>query len=136
VMSLNALFAALPGYVTKALNFADAQHAIANQYGVQFVTYESGQSLAGYGGVENDAAVTALFTAANRDPRMYGIVKSLHDGWWQRGGGLMNAFRYTGRESNVGSWGYLEYQNQPLTQAPKYRALVDSINGGGALGTP
>ena len=51
----------------------------------------------------------------------------------------MTAFASCGTPSRYGSWGILEYQNQPLSEAHKMRAWVDynsnaaDMNGDGFL---
>ena len=51
------------------------------------------------------------------------------DAWFAEGGGLFVPFSYAGLPNKWGSWGALEYQDQPVEQAPKYRALVDRARG-------
>jgi hypothetical protein len=75
----------------------------------------------------NNDAVTSLYIAANRDRKMYWVLRRYHEGWWEKGGGLMCAFSASSPYTKWGSWGYLEYQDQPLDQAHKYRALLDAM---------
>lgn len=103
-----------------------AQAAVARKFKVALVAYEGGQHLAGVAGVENDEAVTKLFIAANRHPRMEAIYKSHLANWKAAGGGLYVAFSDVGRPGKWGSWGVLEYLDQPVGEAPKYRALVEA----------
>ena len=76
-----------------------------------------------------DWAALMRIAYVNRDPRFYKVLFRYHDLWWKKGGGLMCAFDFTGPYAQYGSWGYLEYQDQPLNQSPKYRALTDAIKG-------
>lgn len=40
------------------------------------------------------------------------------------------AFNYVGRQDVYGSWGHLRWQEEPLDEAPKFRALLQaSANG-------
>lgn len=105
------------------------QKLVADKFGVALVAYEGGQHLVGHGGSENNQKLTDLFVAANRSPRMYGLYRKHLNHWFTEGGGLFVAFSNVGQPSKWGSWGALEWQGQPIDQAPKYRALVDHIRG-------
>lgn len=98
--------------------------AIARKYGLKLVAYEGGQSLAGYGGAENNATLTALFEGANRSPRMYALYTQYLQNWVGAGGDLFLHFTDATAFTKWGSWGSLEYENQDPTTAPKYQALT------------
>lgn len=104
-----------------------AQITTLEQYdGVDLVAYESGQHIVGVGGQwTNNAELTALFHEVNRHPRMYDAYIDDISGWNEIGGGLMTAFASCQTPSRYGSWGLLEYQDQPLSEAHKMRAWVD-----------
>jgi hypothetical protein len=103
-----------------------AQFDMVEQYGdVDLITYESGQHLVGVGSWNSNTQLTALFQAANRHPRMYDAYIDDITGWGDSGGGLMMAFASCYTPSRYGSWGLLEYQDQPLSEAHKMRAWVD-----------
>jgi hypothetical protein len=104
-----------------------SQAALARKYGLQLIAYEGGPHLVGVGGMENNPAVTALFIAANRHPRMRDILKQHYENWFAAGGGVYVAFVYAEAPSRVGSWGVLEFQDQPVADAPKYRAILDVL---------
>jgi hypothetical protein len=123
-LDLDGLFDLLPAAADAALAHAAAHKAMADAFGLALVAYEGGQHLVG----EGDDRLTLLYITANRDRRMYRLLRMYHDGWWERGGGLMCAFTLTSPYSKWGSWGYLEWQDQRLDEAHKYRALVDSIS--------
>lgn len=117
-----------------------AQFDTVEQYtDIDLIAYESGQHLVGVGSWTNDAQLTALFHAANRNPRMYDAYMDDISGWGSVGGGLMVAFASCYTPSRYGSWGLLEYQGQPLSEAHKMRAWIDSntspadITGDGVL---
>ena len=105
----------------------EAQAALARKYGLQLVAYEGGPHLVGVGGAENNEALTALFIAANRHPRMGEILKRHYRNWFAAGGGVYVAFVYVEAPSKVGSWGVLEFQDQPVADAPKYQAILDVL---------
>lgn len=100
------------------------QAADAAKYGVSLVAYEGGQHLAGFNGAENNQALAKLFMAANRDPRMYDLYVKHLANWGESGGGLYVAYNNVSRATKWGSWGVLEFQDQPVEDAPKYRALL------------
>jgi hypothetical protein len=101
------------------------QARLAKKYGLDLIAYEGGPHLAGFGGAENDRKLTELFIAANRDPRMYDLQRRHLEHWFEAGGGLYAVFAYVSAPNKWGSWGLLEYQDQPLDQAPKMRAILD-----------
>jgi hypothetical protein len=49
-------------------------------------------------------------------------------GWRDAGGQMFANFSYVSGWSMWGSWGVLEYQDQPIDEAPKYEALMDFID--------
>ncbi|MFN8372814.1 MAG: hypothetical protein U0694_08050 [Anaerolineae bacterium] len=106
--------------------------SVAQQYGLELVAYEGGQHLAGYGGAENNQALTDLFIAANRHPRMTEIYLTYLRAWQALGGGVFMAFTDAAQPSMFGSWGALEYIRQDPADAPKYQALmmfIDALQG-------
>lgn len=103
------------------------QAEVAQKYGLELIAYEGGQHLAGTGGAENNEALTRLFIAANRHPRMHDLYRRHLAHWYAAGGGLYVVFSNVGAPSKWGSWGVLEYQDQPVEEAPKYRAVTNFI---------
>jgi hypothetical protein len=105
------------------------QAGVARKFGLKLIAYEGGQHLVGYLGAENNEALAKLFQAANRHPRMYDLYRRHLRNWSEAGGDLYVLFNYVTTPSKWGSWGLLEYQDQPTGDAPKYRAFVDAGNG-------
>jgi hypothetical protein len=105
------------------------QSALARKYKLQLVAYEGGQHLTGYGGAENNEQLTKLFQSANRHPKMYDLYRRHLKTWDAAGGGLYVLFANVARPTKWGSWGLLEYQDQPIAWAPKYRAFLDHAAG-------
>lgn len=139
---LNLLFSELtvggtPGLtdapVTGALNQAvselNSQLGIARERGLTLCGYEGGQHLVGFAGAENNAALTDRFTAANRDPRMGQVYVSYLQKWQESGAGPLMLFNSAGSYSKWGSWGLLEYCDQPASSSPKYKAVVQDFLG-------
>lgn len=102
------------------------QARVARKYELELVAYEGGQHLVGFAGAENDAMLSDLFVSANRDPRMYDLYRRYLRTWEDEGGGLFVAFNDIGPPSKWGSWGAFEYLDQPVSEAPKARALLDA----------
>ncbi len=107
-------------------NIADIA-AVAKKFRVKMFAYEGGQHLVGHGGAENNQKLQDLFVAANRDARMETLYRQHLTNWFDQGGDLYMVFSSVGGPSKWGSWGVLEYQDQPIEDAPKYRALVDFV---------
>ena len=128
VMTVDQLFAAINSTVLpKVYAQVEANATIARKYGLELVAYEGGQSLRGYAGAENNDTLSALFDAANRDPRMGQVYTDYLNAWKARGGGMfvhyLNCLNYT----KWGRWGSLEDLNQAAANAPKYTALQQYI---------
>ena len=98
---------------------------VAEQNGVKLISYEGGQHLVGFAGNENVSELTELFVDANRDPSMYGLYTDMLTVWREHTDGPFVAYSNCRQYSNWGSWGATEYQDQPLWEAHKYRALAD-----------
>lgn len=101
-----------------------AQAKLAAAAGLPLIAYEGGQGLTAGGRYKNDGKLVQLFIKANRDPRMGRMYKQLLTAWGKAGGGLFNAFNDVGGWSKWGEWGAMQYQNEPVKDAPKYQALV------------
>lgn len=98
---------------------------LAEREDLQLLAYEGGQHLVGKRGLENNQAVTDLFIAANRDPRMGAAYEEYLAQWFDVGGDLFVNFNDIQTPTKWGSWGALEsvYQDN----SPKYDAIVNFI---------
>ena len=48
---------------------------------------------------------------------------------FERAGGSANVmFNYVGRRDQWGSWGHLQYQDQSINEAQKFKAILDYPN--------
>ena len=99
------------------LDQAEKQRAVADQFGVRFITYEAGQHIVGLGD-------PVLMKAINRDPRMETAYRRHIDGWRDRNGDLMTILQDVAGIDGGSAWGVREYLDQPLEQAPKARAVA------------
>jgi len=109
----------------QVLDVVKQDKALADKYGVQLIAYEAGQHLVGAGGAENDEQLTRLFLAANRSKRMGELYTRFLDGWLAAGGGLCCLYDSVGPWTKWGSWGLLEYPDEPT---PKYETVVEWNN--------
>ena len=127
-MTLDQLFASLNGTeLPRVYGWIDANAALARKYGLTLAAYEGGQSLRGYAGVENNSAISALFDAANRDPRMGQVYTAYLAQWKSRGGGMFVHYLNCINPTKWGRWGALEHLEQNPTSAYKYTALQQFI---------
>ncbi len=102
---------------------------VADQHGLLLVAYEAGQHLVGVAGAENDDALTALFSAANRHPRMGALYARYLEGWKAAGGDLLCHFSSVARTGKWGYWGLLEYFDDEPSKSPKLVALLSWARG-------
>ncbi|MBL4812658.1 MAG: calcium-binding protein [Rhodobacteraceae bacterium] len=95
---------------------------IANQYGLQLVTYEGGTHVTGQGEVINDDALTAAFTSFNYAPEMAALYTDLFAAWRDLGDvGPFTVFVDTAVPSKWGSWGGLRYRGD---SNPRWDAVL------------
>ena len=71
--------------------------------------------------------MTALFSAAHRNPGMRDVYLEYYGLWVASGGDTMNQYNDIGTWSKWGLWGALEHVTQDPLAAPKYRGLLDVI---------
>ena len=113
------LFAALDGDVDRTLNTALQAKAVATHYGKRYIAYEGGQHL-----IIKDAAFARQI---QRDPRMYDAYKKYLEFWRTRIGDTLMLYNSSGAISRYGAWGLVEYAGQPLSEAPKMRAVREEL---------
>jgi hypothetical protein len=107
-----------------ALNQMQAASALAARNGVKLLAYEGGQHLVGIGAAQSNLSLSALFQAANRNPRMASLYRSYLSNWTASGGDLFFHFKDIDSYSQWGSWGALERPSQDPATSPKYSALM------------
>jgi uncharacterized repeat protein (TIGR01451 family) len=101
--------------------------AIADTQGMGLVCYEAGQHFIGTGGAQDDTTLTDILIASNRDNRMHDRYADYLAMLDAEGVSSCTFLGDISRPSKWGSWGTLEYLEQPVSEAPKYLALVDYI---------
>ncbi len=90
---------------------------------IRLVSYEAGQHLSAHGN-DNLPYYDQLIRAQSHS-RMFGLYLMNMRLFEQAGGDLFVAFNDVGQPGKFGSWGHLEYQTQPIGDAPKYKALIE-----------
>lgn len=119
---------------TEIKQYITINYNLAARYGLKLFAYEGGPHLvSSIMPADKEPQVTALFHAVNRHPRMREVYLDYLNMWQESGGELFNHFTDVSRYTKHGSWGALEYQNQDLTTAPKYLALMDLIDKNQAI---
>ena len=108
----------------ESIRAIEATKEVADKHGLALVAYEGGQHMVGVGGGENNEAMTRLFQAANAHPRMGKIYEQYYDAWTAAGGDLFCYFSSVGRWSKWGSWGIMQYYDDPPAESPKFMATM------------
>lgn len=109
----------------QTLAWIKANKRIAEDFSVRLFAYEGGQHLVAVNPTNRDNPVlTEKLIRTNRHPGMKDLYCQMFDFWRQSGGDLFMAFSLVGTPSKYGSWGLLEWLEQPASQAPKYQAVV------------
>jgi hypothetical protein len=111
----------LPAKIDETLGFAVQNKELAAKYGLRYVTYEGGQHVVLPSNVD-------LLKQIERDPRMADLYTSYVNKWQQQIGDPLTLFALTGPISASGAWGLVEYNGQPLSDAPKMRAVHAFLN--------
>ena len=115
----------------QCIEWMQGQRQVADKYGLGLVAYEGGQHFVGVGGGENNEQLTTLLQAANADPRMEDLYRRYFEAWTANGGGLFCYFTSISGWSKWGSWGLLQYLDEPAEQSPKFRAVMAAAKGWG-----
>lgn len=121
--TVDQVIGACRAHIDLLVKEAAGQKAVADRYGLRLIAYEAGQHLQ----APKDAALTAVYIAANRDPRMYELYSRYIGVLGANGVGLVCWYNSCGTPSKWGSWGLLERLDQPLAAAHKFRAVLDTM---------
>ena len=115
----------------EAIQAMQKQKAVADKYGIRLITYESGQHMVGVLNGENNEAMTRLFMAANRSPRMGALYKKYFDAWASAGGDLCCVYSSIGAWGKWGSFALAEYYDTKPAESPKYQATLEWARANG-----
>ena len=127
--SVDELLDILESNVSSVPSFMTGQAQVAANYGVELVAYEGGQHIVALPVDRDNDALTQHLIAVNRHPRMEQIYHKYMRTWDQAGGGTFLHYSFVYPASKWGSWGALEYLDQDIDTAPKFKALLASVSG-------
>ncbi|GLC60709.1 hypothetical protein PLESTB_001660900 [Pleodorina starrii] len=134
-MSVDAMIAKCNTTLNATEAAARAVVAAAARYGVPLILYEAGPSIVESSAIHTGSTTVGLaakFMDVNRHPAMYGLYGAYLEAFRRAGlvgeGRPWMQFVSTGAFTKYGSWGLQEYTGQPLSTAPKYRALMDWLD--------
>lgn len=115
---LDILFQRLNKDLEKTMSDAARNREIASKYGKRYIAYEAGQHISIGGN-------TSLLEKISRDEQMYRLYKKFLMEWRSNFGDTI--MMYTSAIP-IGStaFGLTEYDTQPVSEAPKLRAVIDS----------
>jgi len=117
-------------YVPTVTQWLKNNKARADKYGAQLgrniplLVYEGGQHLVG-----NRQPYQQAYIDAQSSPIMYKAYAQLLQGAKDAGVDLFMHYSSVSQPARYGSWGALQYQDQPTADAPKYQALLDAVSG-------
>lgn len=109
------------------LGFARAQKSVADEHGVDLITYESGQHLI-TSFWDPDSALGVTLIEANRNEEMYHIYIDFLTEWTEISGDLNVLFSSVKNYTEFGAFGMKEHLFQSDSDAPKMRAYLDYRN--------
>ncbi len=102
--------------------------ALAAKYDIPYIAYEGGPSICPVPLGVSPTYQKALWDAQSV-PEIYLAYREFLTGVRSLDMKLFMAFNFAGpQKSKSGSWGHLEYLDQPIEEAPKFRALIDEMN--------
>lgn len=104
------------------------RHAVhmAAEFGMPVIAYEGGSHahlLDGW--MQTKEYLVQFMYALNSHPRMQTLYRRMLDSFNTAGAHMPNFFHLCNPWAPWGPWGILEYQEQPLDQAPRYRAAME-----------
>jgi len=89
---------------------------------IPLIGYEGGQHYTANGG---NPSYAKAFLDMQKHPKMYeAYIANLRE-WDNAGGSLFTAFNFVEKPDKFGAWGQLDFMDQSISTAPKYRALLD-----------
>ena len=89
---------------------------------IPLIGYEGGQHYTAYGA--NPPWAQALINTQRHHSMYDAYIANMRE-WKDAGGSLFTAFNFVEKPDKWGSWGQLEFMDQDISEAPKYRALLE-----------
>ena len=115
---IEAVLAKAPGQILDSLRQGHANKVVAAKYGLPLITYEGGPGYFAY-----EPAEVKDLQRLSHDPRIVPLYQDFLRRWQKEIGGPLVLFEGTGS----GMFAHKDYTGQPLSDAPKMRAVVDFI---------
>ena len=104
----------------------DVNKTVADNFGLELMSYEAGQHLVASGSNTNNDVLTAKLIETNRAEAIGDMYCDYFDYWYDiTQGGLMSIFSSHTLPNRYGSWGIKERMDD--VNNPKYEALVNCI---------
>lgn len=116
---LDEAFAHLDEAVDAAIERAAMHKATAQARGLRYIAYEGGQHIVLY-------KDQPLMAQINRDPRMYDAYRRYLAAWKARIGDTFVHYASVQAPSRGGAFGLAEHPGQPVSEAPKLRAVLEA----------
>jgi len=115
-------------YMAKQMDGIRAHAEIAADFHIDFVVYEGGQSISPIP-LGTTPPFTDAMWEAQQSIEMYNAYSTFFSELKNTDVALFNLYAFVSRQrSPFGSWGHLDYIDQPLADAPKYRAVLDFLD--------
>jgi hypothetical protein len=89
---------------------------------IPLLAYEGGPHYTAAGG---DPDWADALIDVQTHPRMYDVYQANMREWENAGGTHFNAFNFIDKPDKWGAWGLLEFLDQDISKAPKYRAMIE-----------
>jgi hypothetical protein len=89
---------------------------------IPLIGYEGGQHYTANGG---NPPYAKAFLQMQNHPKMYRAYLANMREWENAGGSLFTAFNFVEKPDKWGAWGQLDFMDQSINRAPKYKALLD-----------
>lgn len=102
----------------------DYHKSVADEYGLDLVTYEAGTHVVGSGEWVNNETLTEFFTHFNYSEEMGNLYQELLNGWEDAGGTLFNAFVDVSEPTKFGSWGSLRHLEDSSARHDAIEAFI------------
>lgn len=89
---------------------------------IPLIGYEGGQHYTAAGG---NPPYARAFLEMQNHPKMYDAYLANMREWENAGGSLFTAFNFVEKPDQWGAWGQMDFMDQAINKAPKYKALLD-----------
>lgn len=124
-ITIPEILARMDSALAQSFAWMQENRQVADNHGLELITYEGGQHLVATGNNINNLELTEKLIEANHHPDLEAIYCAYFDYWYSNHGGLFTHFSSHGKYSKWGSWGVKETFED--VQNPKYLALQHCV---------